>query len=412
MVNWLTHAEWVLAEAPSSFSENFYRSLALQADHLQKNLEWDLGANHLLKNIKALIYIGLAMPSHQSVFLEGMHLLQQQLALQILPDGGHYERSPLYHTQVLKDVLDIHALLTKSGQPIPAVLDDVIESMNTVLAFYRHGDGALSLFNDSAEDYSTYLDEVADRCGAAGVVPVHLPDTGFVRRKKNGLLVMMDAGAPAPNENPGHAHAGVLSVEVSYEGERIIVNGGTYAYQHELRNYFRGTSAHSTVVVNGENSAEVWQSFRMGRRPVHVACTCHEEEGGLAIHAQHDGYKHIGVIHKRKLFVPDDGSSVLGEDAIEPARRFGLGSVAPEKVVALFHLHPKVKCQLKSESEALLTLASGLQFTFKTTGGRLYDAESKYAPQFGVLVPTRMLVLQAPSGLKKPVLGWVLARGE
>jgi len=39
--------------------------------------------------------------------IRGQRLLARELREQILPDGGHFERSPMYHAILLKDVLDL-----------------------------------------------------------------------------------------------------------------------------------------------------------------------------------------------------------------------------------------------------------------------------------------------------------------
>ena len=35
-------------------------------------------------------------------------ILKKELSEQILPDGGHYELSPMYHSIILEDILDLH----------------------------------------------------------------------------------------------------------------------------------------------------------------------------------------------------------------------------------------------------------------------------------------------------------------
>ncbi|MBI1363903.1 MAG: hypothetical protein GC134_07940 [Proteobacteria bacterium] len=388
LVSWLTHAEWLLEGADGGWRKDFMTSLSQQADHMPRVLEWDVGGNHLIKNLKALAYTGLCLPGRQSTYLEAVSLLKEQLDLQILPDGAHYELSPHYHADVLEDLLDIHALMLKANQVPPQELDDAIDRMAVTLAFYRHPDGGLALFNDGAVGDVDHIDDLLERCGGlGGKLPRQLPYAGYVRLQKKGFCVLMDTGKCCPDDLPAHAHADTLSFELSVGDERVFVNSGTYAYQHELRNTFRGTAAHNTAVVAGTDSAEVWDNFRLGRRPRKVEFSLREEPNtGIGVEAWHDGYKYMGAKHTRRLFLNEEGTDLRGEDVIDSKTEY--------PVTVHFHLHPDVKYKLTGDHTAELTTARGTKLVFRAKGGRLYDIDSQYAPQFGRSTPTRQLVLR------------------
>ena len=89
--------------------------LAAHAGFLRRNLETDVGGNHLIKNLKALV--GLAVFFGDDALLaRALGRLRRQLSVQVLPDGGHYERAPAYHCQVLGDLIDIAGLLQAAGR--------------------------------------------------------------------------------------------------------------------------------------------------------------------------------------------------------------------------------------------------------------------------------------------------------
>jgi uncharacterized heparinase superfamily protein len=79
-------------------------SLAVQVRWLRQRLEWHLGGNHLLANALALLCAGAFFegPEADAWLAQGRRLVARELAAQILPDGGHYERSPMYHALVLQ----------------------------------------------------------------------------------------------------------------------------------------------------------------------------------------------------------------------------------------------------------------------------------------------------------------------
>jgi uncharacterized heparinase superfamily protein len=77
----------------------------------------------------------------------------------------------------------------------------------------------------------------------------------------------MDIGPPCPVSVPGHAHADCLSIDIFYRGKAIIVDTGNCLYDSgPTRLYERGTAAHNTIMLNGENQTELWGSFRVGQK--------------------------------------------------------------------------------------------------------------------------------------------------
>ncbi|MEN9780004.1 MAG: hypothetical protein RL014_1152 [Pseudomonadota bacterium] len=94
-------------------------------------------------------------------------------------------------------------------------------------------------------------------------------DSGYVRLDNGPAVALLDVAPVGPDYLPGHAHADTLSFELSVGAQRVLVNSGTSCYgssAERLRQ--RGTAAHNTVVVNGQDSSEVWGGFRVARRPL------------------------------------------------------------------------------------------------------------------------------------------------
>ena len=86
--------------------QHWLDSLATQLAWLERRLEYHLLANHLLKNGKALLFGGLflAGPGCRTLARLGLEILLREADEQILADGGHFERSPMYHCIVLEDL--------------------------------------------------------------------------------------------------------------------------------------------------------------------------------------------------------------------------------------------------------------------------------------------------------------------
>src|SRR5690606_13087772 len=99
-------------------------SLAMQARYLRRRLEIHLLGNHLWANAKALVFAGAFFTGDESAgwLHKGAALIGRELDEQILPDGGHFERSPMYHAIVLEDVLDLLQLDRAFPRVLPAAL--------------------------------------------------------------------------------------------------------------------------------------------------------------------------------------------------------------------------------------------------------------------------------------------------
>ncbi|MDC3116860.1 heparinase, partial [Alphaproteobacteria bacterium] len=104
IVNWI---KWYLVG--NEIFDYEKKSLSFQAQYLYKRIEFHLMGNHLLANAKALIFVGSFFDGclANKWFEKGMKLFLKECKEQILDDGGHFERSPMYHSIIYEDLLDI-----------------------------------------------------------------------------------------------------------------------------------------------------------------------------------------------------------------------------------------------------------------------------------------------------------------
>ncbi|MFW5857301.1 MAG: heparinase II/III family protein, partial [Planctomycetota bacterium] len=284
-------------------------SLAVQARWLAKRIEHHLQGNHLIANAKALLFAGWFFAGEEADGWRaaGDALLARELDRQILDDGGHEERSPMYHALVLEDALDVLNLLRSHEAPTPAWRDR-IPAMLGWLGRLTHPDGGIALFNDAAHGIATapadlfaYAERLGFRPPPSPSAAEWLPTTGIARLARGSAVLFADGGPIGPDHQPGHAHADTLGFELSLRGRRLLVDTGVSQYgasAERLRQ--RGTAAHNTVAVDGENSSEVWGGFRVGRRArIREAGLQAPADGPPVFSALHDGYRHRGVLHRR-----------------------------------------------------------------------------------------------------------------
>jgi uncharacterized heparinase superfamily protein len=185
-------------------------------------------------------------------------------------------------------------------------------------AWMRHPDGGTAHFNDGAIVPAEAVDgflRSGERIGARAVAQTprggkHLAATGFAVWRGDPWSVFFDVGRIGPDEQPGHAHADTLAIECSFENRRLIVDPGTFGYDDdERRRYDRGTPAHNTVAIDGQDSSEMWHVFRVGRRARPREVSVAPAAEGLEAGASHDGFDHLPgrPRHRRTLRLRDRG---------------------------------------------------------------------------------------------------------
>ncbi len=382
-------------------------ALARQARYLSRVLEFDIGGNHLIREAVALILAGDAFDDRR-LGSRGRRVLEREIERQVLPDGGHVERSPSYHAQVMMDLSEAHGVLP-DGRLRTAVGERLVR-MASPAAALLHPDSVFPLFNDC----SRWPTDVRDFLRALGLPTAGdawlFSSTGYVRFGTGRDVLFMDIGPPSPSDLPPHAHADLLSIEASVGGVRMLVNSGTGDYERGAwRDYWRSTRAHNTVEVDGEDQSEVWHSFRMARRAGAPAVTVREEDGRLRVTAWHDGYERLRspARHWRSVVAVDDGWVVA--DVV-----LGRG---PHTVRSFLHVHPEVTAAatpwgflLRRATASLCvvplgTLASGIE----EAGNE--PVENWYAEHLGSREPSRAVVLRGRVSSRVP-FGWAIFPGD
>src|SRR5206468_284588 len=147
--------------------------------------ELDVGGNHFLKNLKALIGLGVILGEDRMVH-SAVRRLCRQIDTQVLADGGHYERSPWYHAQVLGDLLDIEALLASARRPPVPGLGRAVAAMRAWLGAILMPDGDVPIFNDGSRVGINRLAILQPRLGPHRVLTVLQP-SGYVVVRLNEL---------------------------------------------------------------------------------------------------------------------------------------------------------------------------------------------------------------------------------
>lgn len=389
IVNWL---KWYLAG--NLLTDHCTKSLVTQIRWLSNRIEWHLLGNHLFANAKALIFAGLIFDGVEAKkwLSTGLKIVDRELGEQVLPDGGNFERSPMYHAIFLEDLLD---LINIYSACLPVNSDSRVSSWcalaSNMMGWLKgmcHPDGDISFFNDAClgiapkfKDLNLYANKLGiflgdEKCSKDKLYISNYSDSGYIRLENEDAVLIIDVGQIGPDYQPGHAHADTLSFELSLFGQRVIVNGGVSEYgDGPIRFQERSTLSHNTVEINGLNSSEVWSGFRVARRAFPHNLKISRGVDAALISCSHDGYKRLkGSPEHARLWSFLDGRLVI-EDRINGVF---------QSAVARFHFHPKVNVQQLNETTWLLELKDvNKKILFKVIEGEAALVNGFHSPEFG-----------------------------
>ncbi len=348
---WIYHLLLFSPALSAKMASLLLKSFFLHGEFLVRHLEIDQANNHLLFNAAALIMLGTVFPEFKTAGRwrrVGLNLLQKYLPDLICSDGVYAERSSHYQLLVLDLLLKTALLLERNGHTLSSSILKQLHNMAEFLVSLRRPNGSLPMLGDSFDESDMcHLHDTlfvagaffkrADWCAVAGhpslqalwvlgkdAIKYCLDSIGLRAAKASSAFpvggywimrnapsqpvchIVVDGGPFGLYRNPAHGHCDALSFDFFYDGHSMVIDPGTYEYGNtRWRNYFRGTSAHNTVVVDGQEQSELWGKSRVGRM---ANATCNQwltTDWCDYFDGAHDGYKRLEdpVIHQRRMFL-------------------------------------------------------------------------------------------------------------
>lgn len=371
-------------------------SLVFQVGFLSKNLEFHLLGNHLLANAKALIFAGLYFEGKEarSWLKTGLNIYNRELKEQVLKDGGNFELSPMYHSIVLADLLDLYNIFTTFENKVDKYIIEktklTVLKMDEWLKLMTHPDGEISFFNDTAMGIAAKPKLLHSYSRLLGIISVNLdfplymqlPESGYSRITMPNHSVLIDHAQVGPDYIPGHAHADTLSIEWSVGLQRVLVNSGTSLYgntSERLRQ--RKTESHNTVVVDSKDSSEVWSGFRVARRAYTMLHKVIEEEELVSIEASHNGFMRLKgkVTHTRKVVAEPNVLRIM--DTLNGKYETG---------EAIFHIHPDVNIY-ETDGNSLQLILPNQSIICVSSNCLMLIESTTWHPQFGLSIPNKKI---------------------
>ena len=345
--------------------------LHLHARHLETNLSTYFSPNtHLTGEALGLVYLGTLLPEFRAASrwrATGARILFDQLERQIRPDGVYFEQTSYYHRYTTDFYIHFLALLRAGGEAAAREdsrvrsLEEKLQALLDHLMYLTLPDGTTPLFGDEDGGRLAWFDERAHNdfrstlangatlfrrgdykyvageateetlwlTGARGLAAFDaldatrpparesraFPDGGYYVMRdgwtKDSNYLLLDCG-PHGSLNGAHAHADALAVlALAARGRHLLVDSGTYTYTGSgaLRDHFRATAAHNTLIVDGASSSVPEGAFRW-RQAARAACRLWLSQPRFDLfEGEHDGYARLGspAKHVRSvLFVKGD----------------------------------------------------------------------------------------------------------
>lgn len=352
-----------------------YYELVSDLKFLSCRLEYHLLANHLLENALAL-YIGGLITNQVEFIQKGKKLLVRELKEQVLSDGMHYERSPMYHLIILERLLDALNFAKATSDDLKAKLESYAVRMTGLTMNWEDLD-RIPMMQDSAYDIALTVPEILkySKSLLGDDYPSKsndLEDSGYRKMNSGSIRVFANVGSIGPAYQPAHAHSDELSFELFYLGTPIIVDTGISTYEkNDARFKERSSISHNCISINGQNLSDVWAGFRVGIRAIvesqsssgFIQATC----------------KANRVQITRNFQVVSDG--LLIEDNIEnntglPAR----GSL---------HLHPDIDFEMLDSNNLKV---SELIISISADSSDVWIEDYTYCKGYNNRVPSKKLV--------------------
>jgi uncharacterized heparinase superfamily protein len=416
-------------------------ALDAQLEHVRHNLSYYFSPNtHLLGEALGLYVSGLALPElkRSSVWRRlGRAILTNEIDRQILPDGGHVERSTHYHRYALDYYLlalamaritgDVAAVppfrgaverlaayaraLTDDSGRLPAIGDDDGGSLFPMTAREPADmtdtlDAAAQLLERPAlslgpAEESLWLFSAWMPIESTVVGPSTFPlargfdDTGYyTARPSRGTHLIFDVGRHG-FLNAGHAHADALSITLTIDGRPLIIDPGTAAYSIDsaLRDRFRGTAAHNTLLVDGRAQSEPAGPFQWESRADARPLVRFDEPGFICFEGAHNGFAPLE--HRRSVLCVED--LVLVADHLVCV---GSSPSIRHTAAAHWHIDPTWTQARRDRIGSTWQLeADGAQAWLATTVSetRLYRGDETsglgwMSPRYGRIVPATTIV--------------------
>lgn len=409
---WAAHAPLILSSSDLVYRSAVLNHIARAARHLDQTADRVRPGLGQLVAWVGVVAAALLIPGGEPRRVFGEAGLRKVLEAIIYADGGNISRSPQVQLDAVMALAMLQRIYAMRALTPPQYLNEVQTRAVPALLGLTHGDGGLGNWQGSGATDSAMVCAIIAASGVRSRPLKQARDWGYQRLTSGKLVLLADAAPPPVARATAAGCASTLAFELSDGAARIVVNCGgaglTGATIPEaLARGLRTTAAHSTLVLADSNSTAILPDGTLGKGVTEVEIDRRENDQGSRLEMSHDGYaKRHGLVHRRSLILPPSGRELRGEDVLLPASRAKRRS---DTGFALrFHLGPGISASLTAGGlGALLRIAGGPLWQFRTSDGTLAIEESLWVDGQGRPHPVEQLVVSAVSPPGGASLGWI-----
>ncbi|MBC7900373.1 MAG: alginate lyase family protein [Saprospiraceae bacterium] len=368
-ISWIW-AFYFFKDSPKFTSKTFVnmsKHMYLNGRHLETYLSTYFSPNtHLTGEALGLYFLAVFLPElndSERWKKLGYSILLDALDYQIREDGGYVEQSTHYHRYTTDFYTNLLILRQLEGAPIEQKHQDKLTKLFEFLLFFTQPNGETPLFGDEDGGRLYFLDErgPADYRStlAMGAALFARGDLKFAAKDATpellwllgaeGLRKFDEIEAIKPKEtskafaasgfftvrdswkadanfllidcgehgflNGGHAHADSLSFVLSFNGQPIFVDSGTYKYSSDpqAREMFRSTPAHNCLTVNGESSSVTDGPFSWASAANSKLLEWRDDSDCVHFRGTHDGFERFKVNYEREIVFRNHGEIVIND---------------------------------------------------------------------------------------------------
>lgn len=297
VANWIALYDFFCSSADESFRALFFREMARQVRHLMYVREDASTSLERIYALKGIIYASIAFPGENGRLGALLPELEKEIQAQILPDGGHMSRSPQIHLAILRDLIDMRAMLRLIHHEIPSFLQITINKMAPIIRLFRHGDGGLAAFGGMTQAPPPVIDMALSLADVRGRPPERASHIRFERCVNKNSLILLNVGGRIPDVQPATCEegTGTLNFEWSIGRNRLILQGDLLLQTREGQHF-------KIPDLPDLNSIQL-------RRASHKGHTLLD-----AAYARPDG---LPFRHRRQLYSGGNQPGLRGEDTIQ-----------------------------------------------------------------------------------------------
>jgi Heparinase II/III-like protein/Heparinase II/III N-terminus len=336
-LSWIWVYHLVGREMAPEFRARWFHMLYLHGCHLANNLSFYFSPNnHLVGEALVLHALGLFFAGYpRAARWEqlGARVMRQQMDLQIRADGSSFEQST-YYQAYLVDMFVLHSILARPDPEYLAKLERMADFLDAVT-----GPSILPPMLGDDDGGRLPLGSIKRLHGAGKRESRLFPDAGIAVMTCGAVHALVDAG-PFGALHSGHSHSDTLSIMVRSGDEEILIDPGTYTYtgDPEWRDWFRGSSAHNTIRIDGCDQGVMAGPFRWTHQPevTILDWQTNSERDILDAECRYAGFTHRRRVEFQKpglFLITDYVSGPPGEHDID--QFWHLGSLAARSKLIL-----------------------------------------------------------------------------